>query len=213
MAEFRNYLSYSDEQEVEHYVDAFNENNIKYNISKSTASVDVTFTGNNPTQFWLQILDTDFNRANHLIEELNKNNAIEQDHYLNDFTDNELIEIIHKYDEWSKLDFQLARDLLQKRGQSYTDAQISEIKKKRLAQLEQPEKVKRGWILFGYITAFLGGFIAVVIGFSIYGAKKVMPDGRKVYTYDEISRWHAKVILGFGTVFLIIGVLYKVFLR
>ena len=41
-----------------------------------------------------------------------------------------------------------------------------------------------------------------VIGFSIYYSNKVLPDGRKVESYDRRGRFHAKIILFSGIIFL-----------
>ncbi len=66
--------------------------------------VDNTFTGNIQIEYWLQILENDFEKTNAIFENATQDQAIDSGCYLNDFSDSELVEIIEKFNEWSKLD-------------------------------------------------------------------------------------------------------------
>jgi hypothetical protein len=67
-----------------------------------------------------------------------------------------------------------------------------------------------GWIIVGYITAFLGGVLGIFIGWHLLSFKKTLPDGQRVYEYDTNARKHGQKILIIGIVCLTFGLCYKI---
>lgn len=57
------------------------------------------------------------------------------------------------------------------------------------------EKAGLGWLIPGYIFAFLGGYIGMIIGISLIVSKIKLADGTKVKKYDQESRTHGTIIL------------------
>lgn len=68
------------------------------------------------------------------------------------------------------------------------------MKKQRLQELEKPDENQRPWIIAGYIFALLGGFLGIIIGYFLWTSKKTLPDGRKVYSYNQKDRMQGKYI-------------------
>ncbi len=166
-------------------------------------AVDITFTGNpHEKEIELKIPQADFERAHTLLEkevEIGIDN-VDQDHYLFEFTDEELLDIQAKPDEWGEFDLILSRKILASRGKDISDEEIDTLREKRLEELSKPEDKQTGWILLGYITSLLGGVLGMTIGYILWKQKKTLPNGQKVYTYREEDRNHGKIMLIIGVV-------------
>ncbi|NHN26843.1 hypothetical protein FIA58_014250 [Flavobacterium jejuense] len=134
-----------------------------------------------------------------------------EDYYLFSFSDKELIEIIHKKDEWNELDYLLAISLLENRGIEITEEAIEKAKNKRVSQLRKPEKSDSFWIVIGYVFAMLGGLLGFIIGYVLLTQKKTLPNGERVFEYTASDRKHGKNILYVGTFFFIYYLIYFLF--
>lgn len=125
---------------------------------------------------------------------------IEADYYLLSFSDKELQEVIEKKDEWGAYDYALALHLLEKRGISYSPAELAGIDDKRHQQLAQPENGPAIWIAIGYMSVLISGLLGFFIGGYIIVAKKTLPDGGRVYAFSEITRKNGRYILILGAI-------------
>lgn len=159
--------------------------------------VDVTFSGTTlQHEFEVRIKPSDFVRAEDLLEQQAEDliDQVDKDYYLFNFTDEELYEILLKSDEWNEFDYTLAQKILSQRGKLIDKALLNSLKNERLKQLAQPEENQRAWIILGYVFAFLGGLLGIVIGYFLWTAKKTLPNGKKVYSYSEKDRKQGKYI-------------------
>jgi hypothetical protein len=209
MENYTNYRKFLSKEELEVFTDFLESKNIPYKAVESKPAVDITFTGNSNPEFWLQILSDDFEAVDKLIEEEFESAEVDPDHYFNDFSEQELFEVLIKFEEWNKSDQLLAVKLLRNRGVKISDTEIEELRSDRISELEKPETVKMGWIIAGYVFALLGGFIAIIIGLSIANTKKTLPDGRKVFSFDRRGRFHARNILYLGVLFVVFWWVYS----
>ena len=125
---------------------------------------------------------------------------IPADHYLFDFSDTELFEILAKPDEWGELDFRLAKKILQEREYDIQEDDILSLKEKRVTELAKPESSQRSLIIAGYFAAFMGGIFGLVTGWILTHAKRTLPDGTTAYTYVEADRRHGRVISVIGII-------------
>lgn len=135
---------------------------------------------------------------------------VDKDHYLFGFTNEELYEILSKPDEWSALDYQLARKILKDRGIVLQDEVINMMKDQRIIQLAKPEESQMGWIYAGYIMALMGGIIGAFIGWHMMTSRKVLPNGERPYSYIEGDRKHGQRIFIIGIAMTIAWALAKV---
>ena len=106
------------------------EKNIDYKIEDTTPSFDVTFANNTSNiQYILKIENKDFKKA----EAILNNGAIESfeenDHYLNTFTDDELIDVVLNPKEWYNGDVEYAKKLIKDRNIDLSENDIEEYKK------------------------------------------------------------------------------------
>lgn len=191
-------------------------NEITFSLIDNSHDVDLTFTGNN-NQSNIQLLlnKDDFGLVNSLMEEIadSQLNLDDEDHYLYDFTNSELFEILEKKDEWSVYDYQLAKKILEKRGENVGEEKVLELKKKREIELSKPERGPKNQIFAGYLFALFGGLIGFLIGWFLWKSKKTLPDGNKIYTYEMEQRKHGRRITFISFVALIIWSTYFIVYR
>ena len=62
-------------------------------------------------------------------------------------------------------------------------------------RIVKEEKAGLGWLIPGYIFAFLGGYIGIIIGISLMVSKIKLVDGTKVKKFDQDSRNHGVIIM------------------
>lgn len=192
----------------------FNENGIESLIADNIPLVDITFSGNtSQNEYEVKIKQSDFGKAEEILEKNAENliDEIDKDHYLFQFTDEELYEILLKSDEWNEVDYILAQKILKQRGKSIDKDLLKSFKDERLNDLAKPEKSQKYWIIAGYIFSFLGGFLRLIIGFSLWTTKKYLPNGQKVYSYSPNDRKHGEYIFYIGLIIAPIILLLKAF--
>ncbi|GAA3972239.1 hypothetical protein [Mucilaginibacter dorajii] len=193
--------------------DVLDANGITYTMEENAQSFDPGFRSNELTrQYSVKIDAGDFERVTKLLNENeleNVNNA-DKEHYLYSFTDAELIEVLAKADEWSPFDYQLARKILTERGVTINEKMLADLKKERLEELKTPEPPQNGWIIVGYIFAIMGGALGIFIGWYLVTFKKTLPDGERVYAYNENDRQQGKWILYIAIAVTVIIVVYRI---
>jgi hypothetical protein len=154
----------------------------------------------------LKLRQVDFLRADKVFGEYYKARleSVDKTYYLFDFTDQELDEIIAKPDEWGKFDYQLAQKILKDRGKEISPEKVAELKTVRIGEIARPATVNPVWILLGYLCALFGGLFGLGFGLVLRYFKKTLPDGRRVYAYNEKVRLHGRVILYLSIVCIIL---------
>jgi len=63
------------------------------------------------------------------------------------------------------------------------------------SRIVKEEKAGLGWLIPGYLFAFLGGYFGIIIGISLLASKVKLADGKKMKRYDQESRTHGTIIL------------------
>lgn len=174
---------------------------------------DPSFANNQLTsKFIVKLQLADFERASQLLADLNQHalSQADPDHYLFGFSDEELFDLLVKPDEWSSFDVALAGQLLRQRGRDVSADTLRLLRQHRVAELAQPDKDHKTWILGGYISALLGGFFGLLIGYQLYFHRKLLPDGRRVYAYSAHDRVHGLRILVLAIIMLLLVVSLRI---
>jgi len=210
--EFITFQKFNDQNAASQLGDFFKEKGLEYLLADNSLSFDPTFANNGfGKEFCIKLKKSDFEKGNTFLNEKAERETIEidKDYYLLSFTDKELLELIAASDEWSAFDVSLAERLLKERGKEVTPEEIKKIKTNRIIELSKPEESQRVYIIIGYITAVLGGFLGVFIGWHLLTFKKTLPNGNRIYAYSENDRKQGNRILIIGGFFLVIWLLFR----
>ena len=166
----------------------------------------------NYPKFVLRVLRSDISEVNSIIEnEVLKNSADFHEHYLNDFTDHELLAILRKPDESSIEDITITKELLKRRGIPIDPSALVEMKQERLSELQKGKEEKVGWILIFFLfliatcVFFSIFFLVGIVGLSLHywKDKSTDIDGNKFFTYNEKTRKNG-ITFGIISIILVI---------
>lgn len=188
------------------------QHNIPCIIKQASSGLDGNFTGELLKDYEVQLAPEDFERAEKLLEDKAAYdlNNIPADYYLLDFTDEELYDVVLKKEEWNEFDYLLARKMLEQRGKPVDNSLLKSLNNRRIADLSKPEENQKGWIIAGYILALLGGIWGIVTGYVLMSSKKTLPNGQRVYSYNEKDRTSGKNIFILGAFMLAFWVAVRI---
>lgn len=204
--DFLTYQQFNDRSEAEELITLLTENNIECFFEDTSASFDPSFVNSElNNEYRIKLKKEDFEKADSLLISITAKQIeeIHQDYYLFDFSNEELLELISKSDEWSKFDYLLAQKILSERGHKIEQQELKLIYKHRNEELSKPEKSQINWIIAGYVFVLLGGLLGLVIGWNLYSHKRTLPNGESVYAYSIEDRIHGKRIVVLGVVCLV----------
>lgn len=191
---FRNTVTLSEAESIQgHLIN----NGIASRIAKNEGDLDYVFQGEAPTnKFEVLIHEEDREAANKVLSELAQSELdhVSPDHYLFSYTNDELLNVLVEKDEWNETDVLLSEKILIDRGVTIDFNKIAQQSEERNAELSKPKGGQAFWVVIGYISAFLGGFLGLVIGYFIWKAKNKLPNGKKVPAYSEKLRKHGLAI-------------------
>ncbi len=179
---------YPEAEVAKELVVAFREANINFELLDNSPAFDVTMSNNTMlNEVVLNVHKDDFERARKLQEELAEADiaAVGEDHYLYEFTNQELYEVLQKADEWSAFDVTLAKQVLLSRGEVVSKDLQQSLKKKRIEELSKTDDSESTFITWGYLCAFLGGLLGIFIGYHLQNGKRTLPNGDKVNLFTE----------------------------
>ena len=207
--EFLIFKKYNEKESAEALTSLLQAQGIAFEIVQDSENLDVLYGANPSSKFYyVKIKSIDFPKANALLLDISNTNldTVDKTHYLFEFTDDELFDILSKPDEWNALDYQLAKKILKERGREVSDEIIESLKKRRILELAKPDERNRVWIFIGYLSALLGGLFGIIAGWHLYTYKKTLPDGQRVYEYSEKDRRHGRRIFYLGIIIFYISV-------
>lgn len=210
---FLTYQKFNDQAAASELAQFFGENGLAYELEDSSINFDVSFAYSELNkEFRVKLKSTDFKRADELLEELSQKNIelADESHYLYQFTDEELMDILQKPDEWNAFDVTLAQSILKDRGKEVSKESLVQLKSERLSYLREPEQASRFWVFAGYICAILGGGFGLFIGWHLIYHKRTLPNGESVFAYTNSDRKNGHIIFIISIVSLITTVAYKI---
>lgn len=213
MPEFITFKKFDDAALARALTHLLEENGIEYQAEEGAFSFDPTFGTSKElsTEYSVKISPDDFTRATELLKASEADDIanLDKDYYLYSFTNVELEEILLKADEWSTFDYELARKLLAERGADVSDEAIANFNEQREIELKKPEAPQTTWIIVGYIFALAGGILGIFIGWHLSSYKKTLPNGERVYEYNEPDRKQGRIIFYISIVTTTIAFIFK----
>lgn len=200
--EFLTFKRYNDKADLKIVCDELTANSIAFEIDDSGSSLDSNFGNSTFTiNYVLKIKQVDFEKADLIIEKFAEKDLLDVDkeHFLFEFSNDELIDVIKKRDEWGDFNFSLSKKILEQRGVDITEDSIKKLQVERIKELAKPEEGNEtlGKII-GYVSAILGGPLGLMIGYYLLNFKKTLPNGKSVYYYSEELRKHGRIMIFIG---------------
>ncbi|HEY1056542.1 MAG TPA: hypothetical protein VGE24_15455, partial [Emticicia sp.] len=196
-ADFFNFLQLLESHQIPYQTETFN------------FTIDPATLRSLEKEFHIKVRQMDFAQVIHLLDDMEAEaiKNTDRDHYLFSFSDIELYEIIARPDEWSALDYHLAKKILKERGQTIDDDFLKALKEVRLEDLSKQEKAQPMWIISGYVFAMLGGIVGVIIGWHMKTRQKTLPSGQRAFVFREKDRKHGSYIFFVGMVVFVLLIL------
>lgn len=212
--ELSTYRKFIYEDDALELIKILKENHIGYELANNSSQLDSNFGGEiNTKQFELKIKKEDFEQVENLEEELVKADVenVSEEYHLFDYSDEELIEIVTKKEEWNKFDYLLAQKILKERGKEINPELLKIINMQRIENLAIQEVSPTWLIIIGYVAAFLGGFLGIFIGSYLIYYKKALPNGDRIYGFDKEDRSHGQSILVISAITFFIWIGFRLF--
>jgi hypothetical protein len=202
--EFVTYRKFGTLEEANALIETLKNNGIPYEMEDNSPDTNIisTYGSQEQTEFDIKISPTDFEKADLVLEKdaLETVRKLSNDYYLFYFGIPELYEIIDHFDEWNETDYLLAQKILKSKGEKISDEEIKKRKNTRIEELKKPEKAGIQWLMLGYLSAIFGGILGIFIGYYLSQFKKRIPNGEKVFAYDNYSRNSGKIMFVIGIV-------------
>lgn len=211
MDKYITYGKYNDSGQLDLIINLLDENKIPYSIEDNSRDApDIIIGQDTGNKYLIKILPDDFIKVNSLLDnEAQKElDSIEKDYYLFLFSNEELLEVISQPDSWCALDRKLAKKLLNERGIEISDTLEKTFFDKRINELTKKEESSTIWMIVGYISAFLGGFLGIAIGLTLWTHRKILPNGNRVFVYKSSDRTHGMIIFFIGVFIFLLTVFY-----
>jgi hypothetical protein len=216
-SQFLTFRRYNEPALAQSLTDLLDENGIAYEVAEESLVANPLLVSGDElaTEYIIKLQPVDFDKVNNLLVAIEEASLHEVDtsYYLFDFTDQELVDIIKNFDEWSAFDFALARKILKDRGVVIDDQHIADFKQDKIDMLKQPENPQTFWIVLGYLFATLGGILGVFVGWYLWTAKKTLPNGEQVYSFIEGDRKQGKQIMILGVFMCAVGIIVRIVLE
>jgi hypothetical protein len=216
---FVKYRSFNDKALAVELYDKLSAAGIQVAWEDTVGYFDASFANNEFLNiYYVKLHPRDFKAADELLLNTVSENVQEpvSDYYLFSFSNDELIEVLQKPDEWNEFDMYWARKILTTRGVEIKEYVVERAKTERLDELKKPWIVDKIWLLFVAALWLAGLFFihfylssgVVFIGAYIWLSKKTMPNGERVKAFSDSDRRWARAAFFAGvllTIYLFLG--------
>lgn len=212
---FEVYRTFYTESDAKHLISVLQSSNIPHQIERPKPLMDAVMGGDpHSPKIFVRVRKEDFKRLNQMVEEdmlqlMTQFEGELDDHFLQEYTDEELMEVLRKPESWSMDVVVVARQLLKKRGLEVSTEAMQRMRAERLEIARQPQKINKQWLIALYLLAPLGalllfltlaGYLAVLcisvgMGFYYWTSTTIDADGERFYTFDEAAQQHGKRIV------------------
>lgn len=191
MPAYATYRTFTDSEEADALRQVLAHHGIPYRIDRAKPAVDLSFDPDHAHERILVFLPlerfADADRAQEAAAPDASNSDLEH-HYLQDFSNEELLEILYKSHEWHPGDVMIARKLLETRGVKEDPAMIADKRLEEIIAIREPVAGPPNLIAAGFLLALLGGILGIVLGWSFVTLKERDPNGEEFYKYDGLTR-------------------------
>jgi tetratricopeptide (TPR) repeat protein len=214
------FKTYPDLEAAEQAATILKEHEIVVEVNEEARILDSNYIGqqfSNPYLLYMQ--GKDFERANTILEQATvvRLEDIDPDYLLLSFSNEELIEVMEKKDEWGIYNYKLAETLLKQKNIPIPEVNIALEQVERLKEKEKAVSSGLMFLVLGYLSVISGvyasvsyhaafilfpGFLGLMIGWHLSKSKRTLSNGQRVFYYNNTTRIHGSIMLwtslGFG---------------
>lgn len=201
--------------DAKHLISVLKSNGIFHEVEVPKQIMDSLMGGDaHSPKVFVKLPLQDFELVNQLVEAdmlrlIQEGKVNLKKHFLQEYSNEELLEVLRKSDEWSIDTTVIARHFLQVRGIELNQEQIKALREERIQEIRKPKKGSTGWMIvlfllggFGFLF-FLWWYVAyltvlvICFGMGYYFWKDVTtdPKGGRFYTFDLPTRSQGRTIL------------------
>ena len=190
------------------------ENGIEPHTEEGVAVLDSNIIGvQYESPFRIKLYPEDFEKADKILLDNTHINLAEvpADYMLHSFSNEELMDVVAKREEWGDYNYKVALLLLSQRGVDMAHTTVEEMQQQHFAQLATSKKYDKAWLFLAYFSSFFGIFagpyglyvsdlfidmvfwpslVGLIVGYGLLTHKTTLPNGERIYTYDKASRKH-----------------------
>jgi len=217
---FEFFKSFHREEDAIPYAELLKDNNIPFRFDLTNTIIDQAIVGS-PIfpKYTIKILSEDFKRVYQIIEkEILRNAPNLPEHYLNELSDHQLLDLLKKPDETSIEDNVIAKEILKQRGIPVSTDYINEIKKERLTELQKGRDGNTFWMGIYLIMVIVGSVVlspimmmaGIGMGWYYWKDKQVDIDGNSFYTFNERTRFFGSVMLWIAALIVVVAILLAI---
>lgn len=214
-AKFEVYREFYSERDAAPLIDALKNSNIPYEVEVPPLIMDTVMGGDPHTpRIFVKVRRQDFTQIEqlteaHMLAHLEKSAPPLEDHFLYNFSNDELLDVLRKPDSWSVDAVVIARHLLQQRGVQISPEEIQHMRTEHQQTLRQPQAGSRQWIIALYLLAVLNaafllpiliaylGVLCTCIGMGYYYWRGTALDsnGERYLLFDAATQQHGRQIV------------------
>lgn len=205
--EFLHFARFETKVLLSNMVDLLKHHEIPFQVHEQKTAIDEVYVQNPMAIFYsISIQAGDFEKVNALLKKSAEEQQIykDADYYLRTLNDRELLEILEKPDDWNVVDVVGARFLLKERGFAYSDEDVELMRLHRLIELSRPQVASKRELIIAWILSFLIPPVGIFQGIYYFNEKTILPNGRKVNTFDAATRRQGLRFLQIGIVLTLI---------
>ena len=213
--EFITYRKFTDAESAEEVCEQLREHSIEYKLLDSSHSYlkVIGYSQIDPGVI-VNIKPRDFKKADRILDQyyMNLVENVDKSHYIFEFSDDELKDIVKNPYDWGSLDLHLAKKLLKDKGIELSETYVEERKSEKLKELSKSKEASFYKIILGYIFSFILPAVGLIIGLLIVNTKNVLPNGHRLPAYSNSSRTHGQVMIVISVIWatvVIFGMLIK----
>ena len=208
--DFTTYRKFTDQESAEDVCKLLKDNGIEYELSDSSHTyLKVIGYSQIDPGIVINIKSNDFKKADQILDSyyLKQIENVDKSHYVFEFSDDELKEIVRNPYDWGTLDFHLAKKLLKDKGFEFSENYIEDRKSEKIKELSQTKEVSTYKLILGYIFSIILPPVGLIIGLLIVNTKNVLPNGQKLHAYTTKSRTQGQIIITISTIWATIIIL------
>jgi hypothetical protein len=236
MTDYRTFQEFMNEEDAVEMAAKLKQQGINAVIEKSPDLLGQELIGRQYNSFILLKIPKDkFIQAQQaLISSTNIDmDSVDRNYMLFSLSDEELMDVITKPDEWGAYNYNLARLILKERGINVNEQHVDTLKNEHINKLSQQRSLDPFWLFLGYFfsiisiiavlvnpallvaiysISLLPGILGIIMGAIVIRTKRTLPDGSRIKSYDAKTRRHGLFMIVIG-VFAFVFAIVVVFSR